>query len=117
MVWARRIRSAKMREDQYREGYTRSLEGNRVKGDGDNNVENMREQVKRLMVESAREECGLVRVRGKNPKSVWWNDEVKAAVRRKEAAWKVLAARDEEAKKDVWKLTEKKRERLKDVYI
>ena len=35
-----------------------------------------------------------------NPKSVWWNDKVKAAVRRKEAAWKVvLADSDEEAKK------------------
>ena len=42
----------------------------------------------------------------KNLKSVWWNNEVKAAVKRKEAAWKeVLGARDE----DVWKLTKKKR--------
>ena len=33
---------------------------------------------------------------GKNPKNVWWNNEVKAAVRRKEAAWKeVLGANDE----------------------
>ena len=29
---------------------------------------------------------------------MWWNDEVKAAVRRKVAAWKVLVASDEEAK-------------------
>ena len=30
---------------------------------------------------------------------VWWNDEIKAAVRKKEAAWKgVLAASDEETK-------------------
>ena len=36
---------------------------------------------------------------GKNPKTVRWNDEVKATVRGKEAAWKkVLAASDEEAK-------------------
>ena len=40
-----------------------------------------------------------VRVGGKNPKSVWWNDEIEAAVMRKEAAWKgVLAASDEETK-------------------
>ena len=36
----------------------------------------MWEQVKRAIVESS--------VEGKNPKSEWWNDEVKAAVRRKE---------------------------------
>ena len=36
---------------------------------------------------------------GKNTKSMWWNDKIKAAVRRKEAAWKeVLAASDEETK-------------------
>ena len=40
------------------------------------------------MVESSRELCGSVRLEGKNPKNVWWNDETKAAVRRKEAAWK-----------------------------
>ena len=40
-----------------------------------------------------REVCGSVRVGGKNPKSVWWNDEIKAVVRRK-----VLAASDVEAK-------------------
>ena len=50
------------------------------------------------MVESAREVCGSVRVKGKNSKGVWWNNEVKAAVRRKEAAWKeVLATSNEEA--------------------
>ena len=32
---------------------------------------------------------------GKNPKNLWVNDEVKAAVRRKEAAWKVLPASEE----------------------
>ena len=42
----------------------------------------MWEQVKHAMVESAREVCGLVRVGAKNPKSVWWNDEVKGAIRR-----------------------------------
>ena len=46
------------------------------------------------MVKSAREECGSVRVGGKNPKTVWWNDEIKATVRRKE----VLATSNEDAK-------------------
>ena len=36
-------------------------------------------------------------VGGKNSKSVWLNDEIKAGVKRKEAIWKVLAASDEEA--------------------
>ena len=36
---------------------------------------------------------------GKNPKSLYWNNEVKAAVGRKEATWKeVLATSNEEAK-------------------
>ena len=35
------------------------------------------------------------RTGGKNPKNVWWNDVIKAAVERKEAAWKkVLGSRD-----------------------
>ena len=51
------------------------------------------------MVQSAREVYGSVRVDGRNPKSVWWNYEVKALVRRKESAWKgVLAASEEETK-------------------
>ena len=29
---------------------------------------------------------------------VWWNDDIKAPVRRKEAVWKVLAASNEEEK-------------------
>ena len=49
------------------------------------------------MVESAREVYGSERVGGKNPKSVWWSDEIKATVMRKEDAWKgVLAASDED---------------------
>ena len=41
MVGARRIRSEKLRENQYREGYARSLEGKRVEWDVDNNIEHM----------------------------------------------------------------------------
>ena len=52
-----------------------------------------------VIVVSVREGCGSVRVEGKNLKSVWWNDDIKATVRRKEAAWKeVLAVSDGEAK-------------------
>ena len=47
----------------------------------------MWEQVKQAMVESARKMCGSARVGGKNPKSVWLNNKIKAVVRRKEAAW------------------------------
>ena len=38
-VEAKRIRSEKLREHQYREGYARSLERKRVEWDGENNVE------------------------------------------------------------------------------
>ena len=50
------------------------------------------------MVESRREVCGSVRVGGKNPKSVCWNSEIKAAVRRKKAAWKEVLVASYEAK-------------------
>ena len=41
----------------------------------------------------------LRKVGGENPKSVWWSEKIKVAVRRKEHAWKrVLAASDEENK-------------------
>ena len=63
---ARRIRSKKLREDQYREGYGSSLEGKRVEGGG-NNIQHMWQQVKQAMVESTREVYGSVRVGGKNP--------------------------------------------------
>ena len=46
-----------------------------------------------------------VGVGGKIPKSVWWNDEVKAVFKRKE----VLGAEMKMHKKDVWKFTKKKR--------
>ena len=41
MNGARRIRSEKLRELEYREGYARSLEGKRVQWDGDINVKYM----------------------------------------------------------------------------
>ena len=65
------------------------------------------------MVESAREVCSSVNVGGKNPKSVWRNDEIKAAVRRllERGCWKLVMKRQ---KKDVWKRTKRKRESLKD---
>ena len=85
--------------------------GNKVEWDLENNVEHMWEQMKWSMVESARVVCGSVVVEGENPKSVWWNDLVKAAVKRKE----VLGASYEE--KGVWKSTKKKRGRLKGVDI
>ena len=62
----------------------------------------MWEQVKWAVVERAKEMCGSVQLRGGNPNSVWWNDQVEAVVKRKEE----LEARDEDA-----------RERCLEVYI
>ena len=70
MDGARGIRSEKLREHQYREGYARSLEVKRVEWDGENNVEHVWEQVKWSLVESAREMCTSVRVGGGSPKIV-----------------------------------------------
>ena len=47
-----------------------------------------------------------------------WNDKVKPVIKRKEDAWKqVLELEMKLQKKDVWKGMEKKRERLKGIYI
>ena len=70
------------------------------------------------MVERAREVCGSLRVGRGKPKSVWWNDQMKAAVKRKEDAWKgVFGTRDKGARESVWKPTKRKRERLKGAFI
>ena len=63
LVGARRIRSEKLREHQYGEGYTRNFEGKGVEWDGDNNFERICEQVKRAMVDRARvpKECVVER--------------------------------------------------------
>ena len=51
---------------------------------------------------------------GKNPKSVWWNNEIKAAVRRKEAAWKeVLVGSGEKAKERFMKAYKKENRKVK----
>ena len=63
-VGPRRIRSEKLRENQYREGYARALEGTRVEGDRDN-VEHMWEQVKRAMVERGKRSMWLSEKRGR----------------------------------------------------
>ena len=50
-------------------------------------------------------------MRGNNPKSLWWKDDVQAAVKR---FWQLAVKRQ---KKGIWNLTEKRREKLKGVYI
>ena len=62
-----------------------------------------------------REVCGSVRVWGKNPKCVWWNDEIKAVVRERRllgSGYWQLAMKIQ--KKNVLKRTERRREKLKD---
>ena len=69
------------------------------------------------MDESTIKMCCSVRVGGNNPKSVRWNDEVKAAVRGKEAAWKeVLAGTDGDAKKQCLYYEEEKRKVKRCIY-
>ena len=80
----------------------------------------MWEQVKQAMVGSAREVCGSARMGENNPKYVWWNNEIKAAFRRKEVAWKqVLAASDEKAKErcmEAYREEKEKRKAKRSIY-
>ena len=70
----------------------------------------MWEQEKWAMVFIPREVCGSVRIGGGNLKSLRWNDQVKAAVKRKV----VLEARDKDSRE---RSTNIKRERLKGAFI
>ena len=111
---ARMIRTKKLREHQYRVGYARSLERKRVEWDREINVEHMWEQVKRAIVESAREVCGSVRAGGPNPKSFWWGHQVKAVVKRKEDAWKeVLGDTDEDARERCLEVYKEEKRKVK----
>ena len=66
------------------------------------------------MVESAREVCGSVRVGGGSPNSVWWNDEIKASVKRKETTGKeMLEARDEVAKERYLEVYKEEKRKVK----
>ena len=70
MLGARRIRSEKLREHQYIEGYVKSFEGKGVEWDGYNNVELMWEQVKGQLLKVQEVRSSLI-VGGGNPKTVW----------------------------------------------
>ena len=57
-----------------------------------------------------------MRVGAANPKSVWWNDEVKTMVYRKEDAWnEVLGGRDEGAREKCLEVY--KEEKIKGAFI
>ena len=108
-----RIRSERLREHQYREGYARSLKGKRVEWDRENNIEHMWVQVKWATVESVKV-CGSVRVGDGNPNGVWWNDQVKAAVKRNEDDLKeALTARDEDTRERYLEAYKEKKRKIK----
>ena len=48
---------------------------------------------------------------------MWWNDHVKAAVKRKEDAWKVLGAKNEDAREMCLEVYKKNLEMLKGAFI
>ena len=66
------------------------------------------------MIENVRDVCGSVRVAGNDSKSLWWNDERKTAVRRKEAAWKeVVATSNEEVKERCMEMYREEKRKVK----
>ena len=69
-------------------------------------------EVKWVMVESAKEVCGSVKVGRGNSKSVWWNDQVIATVKRKEDAWKE-GARDEDARERCLEVCKEEKKKVK----
>ena len=65
------------------------------------------------MVESAREVGGSVRVGGKNPKKVQWNDEIKDSFMKKGGCWQLVMKRQ---KKGALRHTEEKRKVKRCIY-
>ena len=66
------------------------------------------------MMESGIEICASMRAGGKNTKIMWGSDEIKAAVRRKEATWKrVLAPSDEETKERCMEVYREEKRKVK----
>ena len=67
-----------------------------------------------MWFDSAREVCGSVKVRGKNPKNLWWNDMIKASVeRRRLHRRRYMELQMRLQKADVWRFRKKRREKLK----
>ena len=58
--------------------------------------------------------CDSGIVRGKNQKNMWWDDNVKVAVRRKQAAWKVMGVGAEDERE---RCLEVYKEEKKDKYV
>ena len=57
------------------------------------------EWLKQTVVDITGEVCDSVKVRRKKPKEQWSNQDIKAAIERKEVKWKnVVGARDETVK-------------------
>ena len=55
-----------------------------------------------------------VKVIGRNPRSMWWNTQVKAAVMRREVAWReVLGCRHEEAKEKCLELYKEEKRKVR----
>ena len=78
----------------------------------------MWEQVKWIMIGSAREVCGILQVGIGNPKSMWLNDQVKAAVKRKEDGWKeILGARDEDVQERCLEVYKEEKRKVKGAFI
>ena len=65
-----RIRSKRLREQQFKTHNVWSLESKMVKWNGVSDVERMGEQVKRVVLDSAREMCVFVWVKKRNSKVV-----------------------------------------------
>ena len=78
----RRNKSDMLRE-QCKEKYVRALETKIVKWNEASDIEHMWEQVKEVMVDSAREMCVTARMGRNNPRSEWWNYQLKVGVKGK----------------------------------
>ena len=82
-----RIRSERLKNEEYKREYKQAIENKSGRVHGELDVEIMWEQVKSIIVESAREVCGTARPGCKRKGSEWYNSAVGEIIEKKTEAY------------------------------
>lgn len=82
-----RIRSERLTEAVKSQEYVRILEGRKEEMDGHVDVGQMWMKFKEVIIDSAREVCGVARVGKRKLNAEWWSEDVRSAIEKKSQAY------------------------------